>query len=97
MKVKGRDSANEIVEAQEVTDDRIKAEQTQREAEEQIKTEHTQEVTDHRMETHKTQNVTDKTTEIKETEEEAGEKMDTAITRSNRSKFSNWRTARENN
>lgn len=71
MKVKGRDSANEIVEAQEVTDDR--------------------------METHKTQNVTDKTTEIKETEEEAGEKMDTAITRSNRSKFSNWGTARENN
>lgn len=49
------------------------------------------------METHKTQNVTDKTTEIKETEEEAGEKMDIAITRSNRSKFSNWGTARENN
>ena len=87
MKVKGRESANEIIETQEVTADRIKAEQTQREAEEQIATEQTQEKTDRRMETDETQNVTDKATETKQ--EEAGDKMDTAISRSNRTKFSN--------
>ena len=59
MEVKGREPANEIIEAQEITDDRIEAEQTQRKAEERIETEKTQELTDCRMETDETQKVTD--------------------------------------